>query len=244
MSVIAGEGCSWTAASNASWLTVTSGATGSGRGTVALSLTANTGAARTGTVTIATQTFTVTQRAFTPACTYSISPTSQSVGPDRSAGTVSLTAGDGCSWTTVSSAAWVTVTQGNSGSGSGVIAFVVEANTLTARTATLTIANQVFTLTQAAANPSCTYAISPTSQTVSAAGGSVTVNVTALSGCGWVVIWNVPWITLTSVAVGSGNGSISFTVAVNTDASRSTTLTVAGQAFALTQNGAPASSSR
>jgi all-beta uncharacterized protein len=125
-----------------------------------------------------------------------------------------------------------------------VIAFVVDENTLTARTATLTIATQVFTLTQVQAVPSCTYTISPTSQTVPASGGSVTVNVTAASGCGWAVIWSVPWITLTSVAVGSGNGSISFTVAVNTAASRSTTLTIAGQPFTLTQSAALAQSTR
>src|SRR5262249_51261142 len=56
--------CSWTAASNASFITVTSGASGSGNGTVALSVAANSsGGTRSGTVTIAGQTVTVTQGA-------------------------------------------------------------------------------------------------------------------------------------------------------------------------------------
>jgi Zn-dependent metalloprotease len=62
VSVTAGAGCNWTAASNASFITVTGGASGTGSGTVTYSVAANTGtASRTGTLTIAGQTFTVTQ---------------------------------------------------------------------------------------------------------------------------------------------------------------------------------------
>ena len=65
-------GCAWTGVSNnTSWLTVTSGASGSGTGTVAFSATANPNtSARTGTITIAGQTFTVNQAA--AACTYAL----------------------------------------------------------------------------------------------------------------------------------------------------------------------------
>jgi Pro-kumamolisin, activation domain/Bacterial Ig-like domain (group 3)/Putative binding domain, N-terminal len=56
------DGCAWTASSNAAWLTVTSGSSGSGDGTVDYSFAANTGeTALIGTLTIAAQTFTVTQ---------------------------------------------------------------------------------------------------------------------------------------------------------------------------------------
>jgi hypothetical protein len=51
----------WTAQSNDSWITITSGAAGTGSGTVGFSLQANTGAVRTGTITIEGQTFTITQ---------------------------------------------------------------------------------------------------------------------------------------------------------------------------------------
>ncbi len=54
--------CSWTAVSNATWITVTSGGSGKGNGRVAYSVSANTGtSARTGTMTIAGKTFTVKQ---------------------------------------------------------------------------------------------------------------------------------------------------------------------------------------
>jgi subtilisin family serine protease len=61
--VTAGTGCAWTAVANAAWITVNSGSSGSGNGTVGYSVAANPGAQRSGTMTIAGQTFTVTQDA-------------------------------------------------------------------------------------------------------------------------------------------------------------------------------------
>lgn len=56
-------GCSWTATSNASWITVTGGGSGKGSATVSYSVDANhTGSDRTGTISIAGQTFTMTQK--------------------------------------------------------------------------------------------------------------------------------------------------------------------------------------
>lgn len=66
--------CSWTAVSNNAWITVTGGASGTGNGTVTYSITANTGAGRTGSITIAGQTFTVTQATGPPACTLVANP--------------------------------------------------------------------------------------------------------------------------------------------------------------------------
>jgi hypothetical protein len=57
------SGCSWTATSNQSWISITSGSSGTGNGTVTYSVAANNGAARTGTMTIGGQTFTITQAA-------------------------------------------------------------------------------------------------------------------------------------------------------------------------------------
>jgi hypothetical protein len=61
VTVTATAGCSWTAASNDAWITVTAGASGTGNGNVAFKVSKNDGAQRTGTLTIAGQTFTVTQ---------------------------------------------------------------------------------------------------------------------------------------------------------------------------------------
>jgi hypothetical protein len=83
-------------------------------------------------------------------CTFSITPTSASQPAGGGAGSVSVTAGAGCSWTATSNAAFISITSGSSGSGSGTVNYSVAANTATtARTGTLTIAGQTFTVTQA-----------------------------------------------------------------------------------------------
>jgi carboxypeptidase T len=62
VAVTTGSGCGWTAASNASWITISSGSDGSGNSTVNYSVVANgTGSPRSGTITIAGLTFTVLQ---------------------------------------------------------------------------------------------------------------------------------------------------------------------------------------
>jgi Zn-dependent metalloprotease len=62
VTVTATAGCTWSAVSNATFITITSGSTGTGNGTVNYSVAANTGStSRTGTMTIAGLTFTVTQ---------------------------------------------------------------------------------------------------------------------------------------------------------------------------------------
>jgi hypothetical protein len=55
--------CPWTATDNASWLQITSGASGTGPGTVRFEVSpySGGGSSRTGTITIVNQTFTVTQ---------------------------------------------------------------------------------------------------------------------------------------------------------------------------------------
>jgi len=67
INVTARAGCAWTAASQSGFISVTSGASGSGNGSVVLAVSANgSGVSRTGTVTIAGETFTVRQVALGP----------------------------------------------------------------------------------------------------------------------------------------------------------------------------------
>ncbi len=70
VSVTTGGTCSWVAVSNNAWLTITGGSSATGNGTVSYSVAENTGAKRrTGTMTIAGQTFTVTQEGVPPTIT-------------------------------------------------------------------------------------------------------------------------------------------------------------------------------
>ena len=82
------------------------------------------------------------------SCSYSINPTGASYAAGGGTGSVTVTAGAGCSWTAVSNATFITITSGASGSGNGTVNYSVAANGGTSRTGTMTIAGQTFTVTQ------------------------------------------------------------------------------------------------
>ena len=63
INITAGAGCPWTAASTASWITITGVGTGSGNGSVTFQAVANTGAARSGSIAVAGLSFTVEEAA-------------------------------------------------------------------------------------------------------------------------------------------------------------------------------------
>jgi hypothetical protein len=236
VAVSTASGCGWTASSTVPWITVTAGASGSGNGAVAFTVAQNTGAARSGTILAAGQTFTVNQAAAPPApCTYSISPPDAAMPAAGGSGAIAVSAASGCSWTANSTAPWLSVTSGASGSGNGSVAFTVAANPGSARSGTITVAGQTFTVNQAAAPPPCTYSITPTSASIAVLGGTGSVAVSAAAGCTWTAASNAQWITVTSGANGTGNGAVGFSVAANIGASRTGTITIAGQTFTVAQ---------
>jgi len=146
VSVTATAGCAWQAASNVDWVAITSGASGSGNGTVNYSVAANPAqTSRIGTATIAGQVFTITQS----GCA-TISPTSQIFLANGGGGTVTVAGTAGCNWTASSAMSWVTITSATSGSGNGTVNFSVAANTsANSRSGNLAIAGQSFIVTQA-----------------------------------------------------------------------------------------------
>ena len=85
-------------------------------------------------------------------CSYSISPTSNTLAGGAGTGTVNVTAGPGCPWTastTPGSWDWVGISSGASGTGNGTVTYsVLPNNSGSPRTGTLTIAGQTFTVTQ------------------------------------------------------------------------------------------------
>jgi len=243
VAITADRGCSWAATSSVPWLVVTSGASGSGDGTVQLSVTANTGALRNGVLNVAGQIVTVVQAAASappppPSCTYSIGSTSQNIGAAAGDGpAVSVTAPAGCAWTATSGALWLTISSGASGTGNGSVTFTAAANTGAQRTGTLSLAGQTFTVTQAAGTPPCTYSINPTEQSIPNGGkGSSGIAVTTQSTCSWTATSNATWITITGGSPKTGNGTATYSVAANSGPARSGTITIAGLTFTVNQD--------
>jgi parallel beta-helix repeat protein len=83
------------------------------------------------------------------ACTYSINPGSTAVSASGGTGSLNVEAPTGCSWTATSSAGWLSMSPGT-GNGNGSITYTAAAdNTTASRSATLNIAGQTFTVSQA-----------------------------------------------------------------------------------------------
>jgi hypothetical protein len=72
-------------------------------------------------------------------CTVITGNTMTSFPAAGGSGSVSVSTTSNCTWGAVSNAAFLTVTQGASGSGNGTIQFAVATNTGSARTAVLTV---------------------------------------------------------------------------------------------------------
>jgi hypothetical protein len=84
-------------------------------------------------------------------CTYTLSVASTTVSPNVVAGSVGITAAPGCAWTAVSNnPSFLTVTGAATGSGSGVVSYVVSANSGGIRNGMLIIAGQLFAVKQLA----------------------------------------------------------------------------------------------
>jgi uncharacterized protein (TIGR03437 family) len=144
-------------------------------------------------------------------------------------------------WTATSNAAWLTITAGASTTGSGSVTYNVAAytNSITSRTGTLTIGGQTFTVTQSGATGAVT--LSPTSYTApftGVVGRSITVTSNA-TDFAWTATANVPWLTITGGASGTGNGTVTYVVAANGGNERVGTLTVGGKTFVVSQSGMP-----
>ena len=84
------------------------------------------------------------------------------------------------------------------------------------------------------ANGFCTFTL--TGQTVfGTAGGAGAVTVNTAPGCVWGVVSSQPWLAIASAPQGVGSGGVPFSVAPNTGAARSATLTIGGQTFTVNQ---------
>ncbi|HET9530869.1 MAG TPA: SBBP repeat-containing protein, partial [Blastocatellia bacterium] len=236
VSVTAETSCSWTVTDNASWITITSSSSGSGSATISFSVAPNSGAARTGIISVAGLSFTVNQAAAT-TCSYAISPTSQSLTSSGGTYSIQVTAPTGCSWTTSCTASWISLVTTNSLTSAGAVTYSVAPNTGTSsRTGTITIGGQTHTVSQAGTSTTCAYSLSPTSQTFPSAGGSGSFTVTTGIGCGWTATTGAHWIKIVSGVSGSGSGTVSFTVfGKNNTTLRKGRIMVGGRAFTVIQ---------
>jgi hypothetical protein len=234
-------GCAWTARSDAPWIAIASGQTGAGPGAVIFNVAPSDGPARTGTLTVDGHAFTVSQA---NGCRYTLDPASQSFADAGGSGVVNVHAAAGCAWTATSTAAWIGITSGQSGSGSGAVNFSVVANPMggAARNGTIAVNDQTFAVAQAA-GAACVYTLTPTSQDFSAGEGIGGFVVTTANTCPWSATANDAWITILGAGRGAGVGTVAFSVAANPGGGgRTGTIDVRGPLFTVNQAGSTTAS--
>ena len=152
------NGCTWMAGSNVPWIVTTA----VGNTSVSYTVIANNGGQRTGTLTIAGRTVTVTQDACpppppctgscnptppqptpppAPSCTYAVQETPQDFTYQGGNGGFSVSASAGtCPWTATSNVGWIAITGGSPGAGNGRVSYIVAGNGGGARTGTISVA--------------------------------------------------------------------------------------------------------
>ena len=153
--------CPWTAAVDVPWLSISAGSA-TGTASLSINFSANYDAARRGTVMIRWPTPTAGQnvRVSQAGCRYAVSRSSfgfiaaggsdrfdvlQQSDPNTCGGALQ----DRCVWTAQSNVPWITVTSPMPRTGDNPVAFTVAANdTTSARAGTITVRDQVVTITQ------------------------------------------------------------------------------------------------
>lgn len=172
------------------------------------------------------------------SCTLTLGAVTTAVSAAATSGTIPVTASAAtCAWTATSSASFLTVSSGATGTGNGSVAYSIAANTGALRSASISIGSNVVNFSQsgALAPVGCTVALSSTTARVNSGGGTVNIDVTAASTCGWTASTTSPFLTASANA--SGNGTVAITATANGAATaRTGTVTIGGQTVTVTQD--------
>jgi hypothetical protein len=237
--VVAAADCHWLAASDSDWVTASQSG-GTGNGTFSFNVAPNTTAlSRTATVTIGGNLVPVTQEA--AACNFTFTSPSVFLGAEGTTTFVSFTAANACTWVATSTAQWITFPSGNTGAGSGAVAFSVTANPGTAqRFGTIMIGGAQFAVTQSGSF-SCIYQVTASGSPFGVAGGTGSLNVVTGDGCPWNATTGETWLTIDQ-NTRFGSGVLNFTVAANTTSfNRFATIFAGGTGVSIQQLTTPTS---
>jgi len=161
-----------------------------------------------------------------------IDPPTRSFTKDGGGGSI-LTSGSG-TWTATSNVSWITITPRTSGNAGESCIYVVSSNfSADTRQGVITIGGKTHTVTQTGYNAT----LSPSSATVDLNGATRAISITVDAGVAWSAVSNASWVTV-SPASGTSSGSVNYTVApYGGVTTRTTSLTVAGKTFSITQTG-------
>ncbi|HVW06828.1 MAG TPA: BACON domain-containing protein [Vicinamibacterales bacterium] len=234
--------CTWTANSKASFVTAALPSGTQGSGNVQVSVDANSGAARTGYLTVADQQVEISQRASDVAqgCSFAVSPSKIVARARGDRASVAISGSAACAWNAASSDAFLQISPA-SGTGDGDLVVDVAPNPGRERTGSVSVAGHVVTIVQDPTSD-CATSVEASPNTFSAAGGAGRIVIASPSVCDWTAETADSSVALDSRHSGSGDGEVAFTLAANESTqTRTASIVVAGRTATITQAaGAPA----
>jgi hypothetical protein len=149
-----------------------------------------------------------------PSCNVSLSQSQQAMLSTGGSGQINVTAADDCSWTATTSANFITIDAGATGTGSGTINYTVSPNPGPPRSGAIQVADQILTVTEDAG---CSLTIDQAQVEVKWKGGSDDMSIQGPGSCPWTATADVSWITIAAGQSGVGSGTVSISVARNPD---------------------------
>lgn len=211
ISVTVDAGITWSATPNVEWLSVTP-TSGRSVGSVTYTVAPYNGVvSRSGSITIAGQTFNVTQT----GVDVSIEPKVIKLAPEADIIQITLTALAGTKWVVTPEASWISILDKEQGYGDYVLTLAVNANpSFARRTGNVAIGTATLTVIQNG-KETAELAIDPETATASPSGAFANVAVYATPDAPWTAQSLTPWITISQGQEGAGNGNIKYVASAN-----------------------------
>ncbi|MFN8697415.1 MAG: C10 family peptidase [Burkholderiales bacterium] len=175
-------------------------------------------------------------------CSYRLASASFAAPAAGTTSTLAVTAGANCASNATTNVSWISVASPN-GVGSRSISFSVAANTsATSRSGSIAVGDKTFVVEQPG-NVSCNYSVSTGELNYTAAARFGAFSISTAPTCNWRIassdawVGANAWVTFVSPTSGAGSGTVSFSIAGNSGAARSTELLVGGQKVRISQAG-------
>lgn len=164
--------------------------------------------------------------------------------------TLTIFTGAACQWSVSATVPWTTVTTNPSGKGPGTSGLRVSDNWDAPREGLVVVQGALAaqTVTARIAQAGCVYGVTKDAIDFNASGGSSSFDVVQQSlpiscggplqnACRWSAEPDVPWIAITSSMPRTGDSPVAFTVAPNSGAARSGTITIRDKVVRVNQAG-------
>jgi len=150
LTVSTARDCTWTVTTDSSWVTISGSRNGQGQASLPFTVAPNpVPSARSGAIAVGSSRVPLNQAG--APCTYSLSRTGDRIDAAGGRLAFAVTTLTGCSWSAASTASWITIGSGQTGTASATVSLTVAANTCPARTGNVAVAGRVYTVSQSAA---------------------------------------------------------------------------------------------